>query len=172
MKILITYYTETGNTEKVAKSIGEGISGESPTVKAIKDVDVNSVADYDLVFLGAPVQGNSIPKVTKNFLKACPENCKVALFSTHGNSEQSLYAGFFKAGNKISGKKNITIVETFDCIGEIKNEQVIQMLKTAMPDKVEDMLKSNKGHPNESDLAKAKEFGKKVIEKLSVKAEL
>lgn len=174
MKILITYYSETGNTEKIAKSIGEGIAKESPSIKEIKDVDINSLNDYELVFFGAPTQANGVPNAAKKFLKACSEDtsCKFAIFSTHGSSETSGYANFFKGVNKILGKKNITVVDQFDSVGELKNEQVIQMLRTAMPDTIDNMLKNSKNRPNATDLDNAKEFGKQVIEKLSAKAQL
>ncbi|MFX0135619.1 MAG: flavodoxin family protein, partial [Candidatus Hodarchaeota archaeon] len=154
MKILITYYSETGNTEKIAKGIGEGISSENPVIKPVKEVDINSIADYDLIFFGAPTQSNGLPKAAKNFLKTCPEDaaCKFALFSTHGSIEKSFYTSFFKAANKILGKKNIMVVEQFDSVGELKNEQVIQMLRSAMPDIIDDMIKNAKGHPNATDL--------------------
>ena len=173
MKILITYYSETGNTEKIAKSIGEGIANESPVIKQIKDVDINSLNDYDLVFFGAPTQANGLPKAAKNFLKTCPEDApyKFAVFSTHGSSELSGYSSFFKAVNKILDKKNITVVDQFDSVGELKNEQVIQMLRGAMPDTIDNMINNAKGRPNATDLANAKEFGKKILEKISLKAE-
>ena len=169
MKILITYFSQTGNTEKVAKSIGEGISGENPIIKAINDVDVNSLTDYDLIFLGTPVHGNSLSKVAKKFLKACPENApyKFALFSTHGTpgtQEKTAASGLFKSATKILTKSNISAVETFSCLGEIKNEQVIEMLKAAMPDQVDEILQGGKDHPNDTDLANAKEFSKNVID--------
>ncbi len=174
MKILITYYSETGNTEKIAESIGEGITKESPTIKQIKDVDINSLNNYELVFFGSPTQANGLPSVAKKFLKACSEDasCKFAIFSTHGSSESSGYSSFFKAVNKILGKKNITVVDQFDSVGELKNEQVIQMLRSAMPDMIDNMINNSKGRPNANDLDKAKEFGKQVIEKLSAKAQL
>lgn len=174
MKILIIYYSETGNTEKVAKSIEQGILEENPLVETIENVDVNSLTDYDLIFFGIPTQGNALPAIAKRFLKACPENlpCKFAIFFTHSNSDKSFYSGTFKAAAKILGNKNIAIVDQFHCIGEHKNEQVIQILRVAMPDKIDELLKNAKGHPNKSDLTKANEFSKKVLEKLSVEVQL
>ncbi|MHA1298874.1 MAG: flavodoxin family protein [Candidatus Helarchaeota archaeon] len=172
MKILITYYTETGNTEKIAKSIEEGISGENPTIKKIDEIDATSLGEYDLIFLGSPTHGNSLPKATKKLLKACPEiNGKFALFSTHQSSDKAFYSNFFKSATKILGKKNIVVVDQFDCLGENRNEQVTQMLRAAMPDKIDEMMKLAKDHPNEEDLSNAKKFGKQVLEKLSAKAE-
>jgi flavodoxin I len=174
MKILITYYTQTGNTEKVAKSIKDGISGENPELKSITNINADSLSGYDLIFMGSPTHANGLPKATKNFLKTCPEDItgKIALFYTHGSSEKPMHANFLKNVSKILDKKNIQILDSFDCVGENKDEQVIKMLRAAMPDVIDEMLKKGKGHPNEQDLARAKEFAQGILDKISAKAEL
>ncbi|MHA1380743.1 MAG: flavodoxin family protein [Candidatus Helarchaeota archaeon] len=174
MKILVTYYSETGNTEKVAKSIREALSNEDLTIDKINNIDLASLNNYDLIFLGSPTHANSLPKATKKFLKACPEmDAKFAIFSTHQSTDKAFYSNFFKTVKKILGKKNIVVVdEQFDCLGENRNEQVAKILKTSLADKYEDMVKDSKGRPNDEDLANAREFAKKVLDKLTAKAKL
>jgi len=59
MKALVTYYTDTGNTEKLARAIYEAIHLE----KEIKPVaDVQSSDGYDIIFCGFPVQAQSVPR--------------------------------------------------------------------------------------------------------------
>lgn len=172
MKILVTYYSETGNTAKIANSIGEALSNEDLTIKKINDVDVNSLNDYDLIFLGSPTHANSLCNDAKKFLKKCPEiDAKFAIFSTHQSNDKSFYTNLFKNASKILDKKNITILDQFHCFGENRNEQIAQMLKASMPGKYEEMIKDAKGRPNAEDLEKAKEFAKNVLEMLSAKAQ-
>ncbi|MHA1256481.1 MAG: flavodoxin family protein [Promethearchaeota archaeon] len=52
MKILVTWYSGTGNTEKIAKAINEGITGHDVDLLPVNDVDPTSLNSYDLVFLG------------------------------------------------------------------------------------------------------------------------
>jgi len=53
---LIIYWSGTGNTEKVAKAIREGIkkAGLKPTIKTVEDAISEELLDYDLVCLGSP----------------------------------------------------------------------------------------------------------------------
>ena len=50
MKVLVTYYSETGNTEKVAKAIYDGIQRAEKEILPIEEVA--SVDVYDLIFCG------------------------------------------------------------------------------------------------------------------------
>jgi hypothetical protein len=57
MKILILYWSSTGNTEKVSQRIADTLKKENKSfeiVKTKRDFSCN-IYDYDLVFLGTPV---------------------------------------------------------------------------------------------------------------------
>jgi flavodoxin len=54
-KILITYFSQTGNTKQIAESIYESLQGD----KTIKPVDeVQKIEDYSLLFIGFPVHSH------------------------------------------------------------------------------------------------------------------
>jgi len=55
--ILIVYYSRAGNTEKLANAVAEGVreGGANATVKSSKDLDVNTLPDYDGIIAGSPV---------------------------------------------------------------------------------------------------------------------
>ena len=57
MKTLIIYFSQTENTRKIAECIYDGIidAKNQCDIKPLKDVDVKSLSDYDLVGIGAPV---------------------------------------------------------------------------------------------------------------------
>ncbi|MCJ7651570.1 MAG: flavodoxin domain-containing protein [Candidatus Lokiarchaeota archaeon] len=53
MKILVTYYSDTGNTEKIAVAIKNGLEEQEVDLIPVKEVDPTSLNSYDLVFLGS-----------------------------------------------------------------------------------------------------------------------
>lgn len=55
-KVLIVYYSRTGNTKKMALSIEEGIreEGIDVVVKDVKETKVEELLDYDGIILGSP----------------------------------------------------------------------------------------------------------------------
>ena len=67
MKVLVTYYTQTGNTERVAEAICDEI-GDSAESKALADVE--SLDGYDLALVGFPIMAFSPAKPAKDFLEA------------------------------------------------------------------------------------------------------
>jgi hypothetical protein len=57
MKILILYWSSTGNTEKVSHRIADTVKKEGEDVEIVKveDVFTCNLYDYNLIFLGTPV---------------------------------------------------------------------------------------------------------------------
>ena len=86
MKILVTYFSQTGNTEKIAQAIHvvSSINHES-TLKSIKKVKIEVLDDYDLVFIGSPCHDVDLAKPALRFLKKIPDSPKYAIagFFTH-----------------------------------------------------------------------------------------
>ncbi len=165
MKILICYHSETGNTEKVAKNMAEGLAGEDVTVSAAKEVDPENLNAYDVIFLGTGVYGGaagkSINKLVKDATKL-PE--KVVVFSTHANSDPQFFGDAFKKVEKQLSKKNAKIIAKFDCIGENLNPQIVEMLMKVQPS-IKPILEAAKGHPDALDLENAKNFTKSLLQK-------
>ena len=82
MKALVTYYSETGNTEKLARAIYEAIyiDKELKPIQDVKDTD-----GYDIIFYGFPVMAHSVPGKAQALIKKLPKGQKIAFFSTHGS---------------------------------------------------------------------------------------
>lgn len=59
-KLLIVYWTGTGNTEIMAEKIKEGAesNGAEVELRRVDEVDASIVEDYDLIALGCPSMGN------------------------------------------------------------------------------------------------------------------
>jgi flavodoxin len=68
---LIVYWSKTGNTEKVALAIKEGLenSGVQVQVKKPEEAENIDYFDYNLVCVGAPSYSWHLPEPMTNFLK-------------------------------------------------------------------------------------------------------
>lgn len=56
MKILVSYYSRTGNTEKMAEAIARGVKEEGVAcdLKEVTTVTVDELLDYDALIFGSP----------------------------------------------------------------------------------------------------------------------
>ena len=72
MDAIIIYWSKTGNTEKVAKSIQDGLkdAGTNVSMLRVEDAGEVDVYDYDLVCIGFPSYQWSLPKPVDKFLSS------------------------------------------------------------------------------------------------------
>ena len=72
MKALVLYLSITGNTEKAANSIHQGLlkGGMETSLKKVKDAAEENFYDYDLVCFGSPSYHWNVPKPADDYLKA------------------------------------------------------------------------------------------------------
>ncbi|MFW9771232.1 MAG: flavodoxin family protein [Candidatus Thorarchaeota archaeon] len=52
---MITYSSQSGNTEKIAKAIKDGLHNQDIELKTINETNPNGFINYNLVFLGSGV---------------------------------------------------------------------------------------------------------------------
>ncbi|MFX1390685.1 MAG: flavodoxin family protein [Promethearchaeota archaeon] len=173
MKILITYYSGTGNTEKIAISIKDGIIDHEVELLPVKKVDPNSLSSYDLVFLGSGIYAFNVSRKITSLIKKAPQlPSKLAYFYTH--ESKTPWPKAFKSVNKIIEQHNCEVLGEFDCCGEnlvsLAKEQREAYLSRLSPEErreaEETYLKHIKGHPNEDDFEKARIFAQSIIKKL------
>lgn len=71
LKVLIIYWSATGNTEKVANTIQKSLVSEKVTPKVIKLPEAEEVElyEYDLVLLGSPSYMWHPPEPVQHFVK-------------------------------------------------------------------------------------------------------
>ncbi len=85
MKTLVVYDSAYGNTEEVAKAIGDAIAGDVKIVRA-SDADIADVNAVDLLIVGSPTYGGKGTQPVLDFLAKVPEGGikgkKVAAFDT------------------------------------------------------------------------------------------
>lgn len=161
MKVLVTYYSETGNTKKVANAIYEAIDFE----KEIKPVqEVQNIKGYNIIFCGFPVHAHSIPTKAADLIKQMPEGQKVAFFSTHGSLRGGqLPKQAFEHAIGLSVKTNV--LGHFGVRGQV-NQKIIDMLLKSPEHKAwGEEAQSAIGHPDAHDLTDAKAFAAEMIAK-------
>ncbi len=150
MKILIIYYSQTGNTQKIARMVRDGLreGGHQVTLKFLKNVSYEEVQEYDMIGVGSPVWFEMPPNLRK-FVEEMPMlDGKLAFsFCTHGTMPDLYFPlavpRLQKKGLKVIGWKNWY----GNCVVQIFPEPYY----TA-------------GHPDEQDLAEARAFGKEMGE--------
>ncbi len=174
MKILIAYHSNTGNTEKVANAMKDGLEeeGQEVIISPAKDVDPSSLNSYDLIILGSGIYSRTIGRSIKSLINKAPElPSKFACFQTYQN--EKWYPKAFKKGiGKALEKHASTILDEFRCGGYnlgMSDEQMTQLISSFPPDegkKMEAQRKRTKGRPNEEDFENAKSFAKNLLKSL------
>ena len=85
MKILIVYDSTYGNTEEIARAIGEAITGE---VKVLRVGEADPSETFDLLIVGSPTHGGRPTQAIQDFTKRVPalNGAPVAAFDTRLSS--------------------------------------------------------------------------------------
>jgi flavodoxin I len=79
MKTLVVYDSVHGNTEKIAKAIGDAIAGEV-SVRRVGGVSAAEVKTFDLLIIGSPTHGGRPTEAMQELLGKIPAT---ALQGTH-----------------------------------------------------------------------------------------
>jgi flavodoxin len=162
MKVLVTYFSQTGNTEKLAKAIFEAIESSEKEILPIQEV--TGVEGYDVIFIGFPVQSHSMPGKVEVFAKRLPDGQKVAYFATHGSMRggQLAVTAFYDA---LSISKNAMVLGTFGCQGKIKQKILDDLMEKPEHQAWAREALSAISHPDVSDLEDGCEWVKKIVSK-------
>ncbi|HEX9915565.1 MAG TPA: flavodoxin family protein [Candidatus Bathyarchaeia archaeon] len=67
MKALIVYDSVYGNTEKIAKAIGEGLAGDVTVIRA-GETGAPKIEDFDLIIVGSPIHGGRPTPAVQSFI--------------------------------------------------------------------------------------------------------
>jgi flavodoxin len=160
MKVLVVYYSQTGNTEKVARAIHDSLT----TQKEILPVaEVKNHNGYDLVFCGFPVQAHSVPGKMTDFIKALPRGQKVAFFATHGSLRGGpLPRQAFEGATALAIHQKI--LGKFGCRGKVDAKIIDALMKKPEHQAWAEEAMSAEGHPDAADLKDARLFAQEMID--------
>ncbi len=102
-KVLIVYYSRSGNTEKMSELIEEGVKSEGLEVirKRVEDTKVDELLSVDAVIMGSPDYYGTMAYELKKFLD---ESVKF-----HGKLDGKVGAAFSSSAN-IGGGNETTIL--------------------------------------------------------------
>jgi flavodoxin I len=107
MKALVVYDSVYGNTEKIARAIGEAIapSGEVKVLRA-GEANPSELASIDLLIVGSPTHGGRPTPAVQDLLNKATQpslkGIKVAAFDTR--SQAKLAKVFGNAAGRIAGQ--------------------------------------------------------------------
>jgi flavodoxin I len=171
MKVLVAYYSETGNTEKIARAIYEEAAKEHEAhLKRVNNVAANDLKNYDVVFLGSPCHSTDLAAPVKTVLDAIAHSPKFQLagFFTHATS-----AGGFKrwaskciaSFQETSKEKKIDFAGYYNCQGA-PSPPVQEFIKREVFTSAsawQEYYREVRQHPTPEDLQKAKKFAREML---------
>ena len=182
MKILVAYFSETGNTRTIAETIGEeaAASKHDVYIKTVGEISAGQVAEYDLLFLGSTCHSADVAAPVRNILDGLPQDpqFKLAGFVTHstvmpngGTWQEEIYerwAGKCPATfNAAAKEKGIELLGFFHCQGA-PNPQIAAFIRNSiMTDEKqwEEYIEDARRHPTTEDVQAAREFTRSVLAK-------
>ena len=165
-KWAVVYSSVTGNTAQIAKAIAEAAEADIfPVAEAPADF-----SDYDVVALGYWLRRGAPEAKMLAFLPQVT-GAKVALFQTHGAEPGSEHAvtAFARAAYRLG--EGCEILGTFGCQGKI-NPALIKKRQQGGDDDPHGgaaallRWEAAKTHPDEQDLAAARDFVAAIERKL------
>lgn len=152
MKAEIIFFSATGTTKKIVKAISEGLNCETRFTDISLPANRKSYQpiDSDFVLIATPIYGERIPRLVFDYMKQIQGGGKpLAALSVYGNMGFGISLSQFE---DYAQKNHFCLIAAGAFIGEhtyaSKNAPVAF------------------GRPDENDLAEAREFGRKIREKL------
>lgn len=160
MKVLVTYFSQTANTKKVA----EAIYGSIPCDKEISPLaEVSTLQGYDLAFVGFPIHGGQPAAEARQFLEKHSKGNNLALFATHASPDG--YPGLEECLSKCcEAAAGANILGVFECQGELSEVIADFMAKSGDPELVEAAKQRSFtiGQPDSTSLERARKWAEKV----------
>lgn len=179
MKVLIIYYSETGKTKKIAESIYEVTSQNHDThLKNLKEVKVDDLNNYDLIFLGSPCHSADLAPPVLKFLEKTPTSpdFKLAGFFTHSvtpSEGSEINKAFYekwagkciKTFEKTKTEKKIDFKGCFRCRGAPSPavEEFIHKSIIIDENEFQEYVEGARKHPDETDIENAKIFAQEIL---------
>ena len=179
MRILVTYFSKTNNTKRIAEAIHEITSmNNDSTLKNFKNLKVTELSDYDLVFLGSACHHSDLAPPVLKFIKKIPDSptFKLAGFVTHSTyppEGSEKHAELFerwagkceKTFERLQNEKQIDYKGFFRCMGKPSKPIEIFVHKKIITEDEEwkEYKEEIVKHPNETDIENAKRFAEGIL---------
>jgi NAD(P)H dehydrogenase (quinone) len=108
VSVLVAYHSATGNTEKMAQGVADGVRsvpGSSVSVKRVGEVSADDLLSADAVVIGSPVYFGNMSGEVKTFLDSW---AKMGLFQDR--KMRNKVGGTFATGASFSNGKELTML--------------------------------------------------------------
>jgi flavodoxin len=167
LKVLVTYQSITGNTQKIAEAIFEEINVDKEIIP-FKEID--TLSEYDFIFVGCPIVKFGAGEVTKKWMNKYLNGKRIGLFCTHGAPEFAPDVPSWIENLKTTAQDaGAEIVSFFHCQGEL-SQSVLDMMTKADDPHVRKLAGFGRdetiGQPDESRVEKAREYARLTIKLL------
>lgn len=170
MKVLIIYFSQTGNTERIAHAIKDGLSSAHEVImKSIEEKPAPLPGDFDLLFIGSPCHAGTLSGQVKSFLLDLSDGShfQAAGFITHASPayNHTDYENCMTYFSSLFQKKRIRYHGCYECQGQLALQlhEFLKKSRNIPDDEWERMVASMNNHPDASDEAGAKQFARDVI---------
>lgn len=109
MKILVIYYSQTGNTKKMAEGVAEGVKSEGVDVelKDVEKVKVKELLKVEGIIIGSPTYYGGMAYQIKRLLDESVE--------FHGDMDGKVGAAFSSSAN-VGGGNETTILDIINAM--------------------------------------------------------
>jgi flavodoxin len=173
MKILVVYMTLTGNTEKIAQAIFNEVSASHDAqLKKIDQVPPETMDEYDLVIVGAPIHAGGLAADAQKFLASLSASTSRRLmgFMTHASPayEKEGFAKGLGQFEEVCGEKKIEYYGCFDCRGRLDPniQPAVQKARNIPDDEWAERMAKTDRHPSAEDEENARAFVRDVLSRL------
>lgn len=151
MNITIIYFSQTGNTQKVADVMVEVFKGKGHDVKAVplKKATSDDIGATDILGIGTPCFSSQAPTPVKEFLRGLPalDSRRAFVFATSGGAPGRVLYDL----TRLLKDKGAEVIGGFLARGKLSHPA--PCIVGRMPDR-----------PNEDDLAEARRFASAIAE--------
>jgi flavodoxin/NAD-dependent dihydropyrimidine dehydrogenase PreA subunit len=151
MKSAVIYFSQTGNTKRVAEAIQSGIAlvTKQCGIFKLKETKPADLPRYDLIGLGCPVFAYREPANVRAFVESLPSlrGKHGFVFATHGTVLGKTLATMSWA----LYQKGVVVIGSYHCYADVFVPGIPYPWFTT-------------GHPDETDLNEAEAFGRQMAE--------
>jgi flavodoxin I len=180
MKVLVGYFSETGNTKKVAEAIAKASKAleHGTDLKAVGEIEPAGLANYDVVFLGSTVHSADVAAPVRSLLDGIPDGStfKLVGFATHATltpSKEAWHTDMYekwaskapKTFRSICEAKGVELLGYFHCQGA-PSAPIEQFIKsTIVTDEAQwaTYIDAVRQHPTAEDLEAARSFAQDML---------
>lgn len=150
MKALVVYHSESGNTQKLALAIASGLGTQAVRIEAVESQDLQG---YDLICIGTPVNYGAPTRQVRDFISRLPimSGKKGAAFCT---------MHMFGDKKTLQTLRGLLEAKGMVFLGGVSALGWSRLIGNFGP------RVFNRGRPNREELARAEEFGRKLLAKM------